>query len=148
MTVVPSNSAVKAYSQASHTVPKTQQIVMLYDGALRFMMQAREAMERGDIETRYHKLVRVGEIVIGLQASLDFEVGGDVAQVLYDFYSAVDMRILALHQQSDLEQCDSIITDLRDMRQAWASIIGQDSAAESAATADAAPAPRSGSFSA
>ena len=149
MTTLPSQSVVKAYSQASHTVPKTQQIVMLYDGALRFMMQAREAMERGDIETRYNKLVRVGDIIMGLQASLDFEAGGNVAQVLYDFYSVIDMRILALHQQSNVQECDSIIQDLRDMRMAWASIAGDASTKDSSDGAQGVEAqPLSGSLSA
>jgi len=122
------NQVHKAYSRASHTAPKTQQIVMLYDGAIRFMLQAREAMERGDVELRYRRLVRVGEIVMGLQASIDFETGGGVAPILYDFYSSIDMRILALHQNNDLEQCDSIVADLREMRNVWAAIHDQQSA--------------------
>lgn len=134
------NQVYKAYNRASHTAPKTQQIVMLYDGAIRFMLQAREAMERNDIEVRYHRLVRVGEIVMGLQASLDFETGGSIAPILYDFYSSIDMRILALHQNNDLEQCDSIVNDLREMRNVWAAINGpQGGAGEAAAQASALP---------
>lgn len=122
MNTMAANQVYKAYSRASHTVPKTQQIVMLYDGAVRFLLQAREAMEQGDIETRYHRLVRVGEIIMGLQASLDFEAGAGVAPILYDFYSSIDMRLLALHQTNDVAQCDAIVADLREMRNVWAAI--------------------------
>lgn len=131
------NQVYKAYSRASHTVPKTQQIVMLYDGAIRFMLQAREAEERGDVEVRYNRLVRVGEIVMGLQASLDFETGGGIAPILYDFYSSIDMRILTLHQGGGLEQYDSIVADLREMRNVWAMIDGQQSGVPAASDAAA-----------
>lgn len=122
MSTLATNQVYKAYRSAAHTVPKTQQIVMMYDGAIRFMLQAREAMEQGDVETRYNRLVRVGEIVMGLQSSLDFEVGGDVASILYDFYSSIDMRVMTLHHNNDIPQYESIVADLRDMRNVWATI--------------------------
>ena len=44
----PHTGLYKAYSRANHTVSKTRQVVMLYDGAIRFMQQAAEAMEKKD----------------------------------------------------------------------------------------------------
>lgn len=113
---------IKAYSKASYTTPKTQQIVMLYDGAIRFMQHAREAMEKNDIETRFNKLTTVSEILMGLQSSLDFEAGGQMASVLYDFYATVDADILSLHHEPNLAVCDHVISELREMRNVWASI--------------------------
>ena len=72
-------TAHNAYSRANHTVPKTRQVVMLYDGAIRFMKQAIEAIGAKDYETRYHKLTRVSDILVGLQACLDFNAGGEAA---------------------------------------------------------------------
>lgn len=108
-----------AYSRATHTVAKTRQVVMLYDGAIRFLQQAKAAMEEGDISARYTKLARAGEILVGLQSCLDFESGGDAAKVLYDFYAAVDMRIMALHRTNDAVACEGIVGDLKDMRDVW-----------------------------
>lgn len=108
-----------AYSRATHTVAKTRQVVMLYDGAVRFLQQAKLAMEEGDISERYNKLARAGEILVGLQSCLDFDSGGDAARVLYDFYAAVDMRIMALHRTNDAVACEAIIGDLKDMRDVW-----------------------------
>lgn len=109
----------KAYTRASHTVAKTRQVVMLYDGVIRFLQQARVGMEAGDINERFTKLVKAGDVIVGLQSCLDFESGGTTAQVLYDFYSATEMRILTLHRTSDLEECDAIIRDLKQMRDVW-----------------------------
>lgn len=109
----------QAYNRATHTVAKTRQVVMLYDGAIRFLAQARDAMEQGEIERRYKTLTRAGEILIGLQSCLDFEAGADAAQTLYDFYSALDGRIMQLHRTGDSAACAQVIEDLRAMRAVW-----------------------------
>jgi len=113
---------LKAYQQASHTVAKTRQVVMLYDGAIRFLNQAKEAMESGGIqgiETRYQKLTRVCEIISGLQSCLDFEAGQDAAKVLHSFYSSIEMRIFNLHHTPDPAACAVIIAELKEMRDVW-----------------------------
>ncbi len=112
----------KAYSRASHTVAKTRQIVMLYDGAVRFLSQAKEAMEQNAIERRYQTLTRAFEIVTGLQACLDFEAGREAAQTLYDFYGSIALRIMQLHRTGDGQACDEIIREIKEMRVIWAQI--------------------------
>jgi flagellar protein FliS len=109
----------KAYSRATHTVNKTRQVVMMYDGAIRFFQQASESMEKNDYEGRYNKLMRVSDIIIGLQACLDFEAGGSSAHILFDFYSTIDMRIFALHRSNDVAACKAIVAELKEMRDAW-----------------------------
>jgi len=109
----------KAYHKASHTVSKTRQIVMLYDGTIRFLQQAGEAMEKNEYERRYNTLSRASEIISGLQGCLDFNTGGDMAKILFDFYSNIDLRILTLHRTNDKAACDAIIADLKQMRDSW-----------------------------
>jgi flagellar protein FliS len=135
---------IKAYSKANNTAAKTRQVVMLYDGAIRFLQQAKDAMEKipGDlsaIETRYNKLTKAAEIIMGLQACLDFDTGGDAAKILYDFYAGVDMRILTLHRTNDVKHCEQLIEEIRRMRDTWDQIDRGVNA--SAASAPASPPP-------
>lgn len=130
----------KAYQRASHTVSKTRQVVMLYDGAIRFLKQAREHMVAGEIEGRYHKLVRVGDILMALQSCLDFEAGGEPAKVLYDFYALADQRILSMHQSNSVEMCDQVLRDLKAMRDVWDAIDRGEAASHAQAAAAAAAA--------
>ncbi len=109
----------QAYSKASHTVPKTKQVVMLYDAVIRNMQQARAAMEEQRIEERYHKLVKASDIIIGLQACLDFDQAEQAAQVLYEFYSSMEMRINGLHRSNDAQLCGELIEELKEMRAMW-----------------------------
>ena len=109
----------KAYHKASHTVSKTRQVVMLYDGAIRFLKQASEAIEQKEIERRYHALTRASEIVSGLQSCHDFDSAYDMAKTLFDFYTNIDLRILTLHRTANKDDCEQIIADLKKMRDVW-----------------------------
>ncbi len=92
---------------------------MLYDGAIKFVQQAREAMEKGDIETRYNSLTKACDILAGLQLSLDFDKGGEIAKLLYDYYAGLDMRLMSLHADQNMDICESCIRHLKMMREAW-----------------------------
>ena len=127
----------KAYANATQTLAKTRQIVLLYDGLIRFVQQARTAIEHKRIEERFNLLIKASEVISGLQACLDFEKGGDVAKILYSFYASIDSRIYSIHRTNSLETCDEVIAELRQMREAWAEIDQNTAAQEQAAAAPA-----------
>jgi flagellar protein FliS len=108
-----------AYATANHTVNKTRQIVMLYDGTVRFMTQAREAMERNDIQERYNTLEKASAVISALQSAIDFENGGEIAQLLDNYYYSIYMRMISLHRSNSIEVCDAIIRELKIMRDSW-----------------------------
>ena len=109
----------QAYAAATQTVAKTKQIVMLYDGIIRFMQQAKEAIIHKRIEDRYNALIKSSEVIVGLQGCLDFENGGNIAKVLYSFYSTIDGHIFSIHRTNSAETCDEVINELKKMRDVW-----------------------------
>lgn len=109
----------QAYAAAQQTTAGTRQIVMLYDGVLRALQSAKDAMQANEIEKRYQALTKASEIIFGLQGCLDFEQGGDVARLLDSFYTTMDLRIFALHRNPMVESCDLVIDDIRRMRDVW-----------------------------
>jgi flagellar protein FliS len=133
----------QAYAAATQTVAKTRQIVMLYDGAIRFMQQAKEAISEKRIQDRYNTLVKVNDIVMGMQGCLDFEKGGDIAKILYGYYASIIDRVFTIHRTDSLETCDEIIADLKRMRDVW-NEIDQSGITPEGATPPPAPAPQAG----
>ncbi len=129
-------SRYQAYQAANQTVSKTRQIVMLYDGMIRFLRQTCEAMQEQRIEERYQLLVKVSNIVVGLQGCLDFEQSHEVATSLYDYYNSVDGRIMALHRSNSVEDCQALIDDLKVMRDLWKNIDEEEKAAVSPQQSD------------
>lgn len=138
----------KAYVAATQTVARTQQIVMLYDGVIRFLQQAREAIAAHRIEERYHMLTKASSVVNGLQSCLDFENGGHIAKVLYNFYAQIDSRIFSIHRSNSIATCDEVIAQLKQMRDVWQEIDKQSPAQDaSGASESAAVSPAAGNAS-
>jgi flagellar protein FliS len=111
-----------AYRFARATTSKTRQVVMLYEAALAAMLQAKEAMERGDIEGRLKHSDKAMQIISGLQQSLDFDHGREVASLLYDFYSGLLNSIYKLQRYNRIDACERVIAKLKDMLQSWNNI--------------------------
>src|SRR5436305_14560311 len=83
-----------AYATASHasyresailTAPPERLVVMLYDGAHRFLLQAIAAMREGRIADTGERLNRAGAIIDELQCTLDLSAG-EVAERLQGIY--------------------------------------------------------------
>lgn len=97
-------------------------VVALYDGILRFLYDAIDAVERGDITARRAAVKRALAIVIHLQARLRMDVGGRPAQVLAEFYASIFALILQASVAADTRRFDRAIGCVREMRNAWRQI--------------------------
>lgn len=138
MALASSSARYQAYHQASRTLAKTRQVVMLYDGAIRFLNQAKEATQQGDAERRYFKLARVGDILTALQSGLDLSQGQEVAVQLNHFYQSLQLSVLQLHYAKHLQEYDPVIQELKTMRGVWDAVDRGMSAADIAPVRDTA----------
>ena len=129
----------QAYANAAMTVSKTRQVVMLYDGMIRFVQQAIEAIGQKDYEARFNLLAKTSAILNGLQNSLDYEQGGEIARILDGFYAALDAKISRVHHTNDVQALESALKELRNMRDAWQTIDSQMGQNEQAATEPSKP---------
>ena len=78
------NQGLKGYKEMSILSAKPEQLIlMLYDGALRFLRQAIKSLENNDIETAHHNFIRTQNILTELIASLNFDKGGEIALNLF-----------------------------------------------------------------
>lgn len=97
-------------------------VVMLYDGALKFMSQGREAIERKDIPARREALSRALDIIAELQNTLNIEAGGELAQRLDELYGFVNGRILMATAENRVEPIDEATRVLSALRESWVAI--------------------------
>jgi flagellar protein FliS len=94
-------------------------VVALYDGILRFLYAAREAVERGDAVARRTAVKRALDIIIHLQARLRMDVGGRPAQVLSEFYASIFAQILQASQSASRQKFEHAIECVKNVRDAW-----------------------------
>ncbi len=113
------NHVKLAYQTADGMARKTQQVVMLYEGMIRFTQQAHEAIEHRDPEARYNMIAKTCDIITGLHLSLNREQGGQIAMLLDEFYSSLTVRLRSVQRSKDLVMLESCIANLKTMRDAW-----------------------------
>lgn len=94
-------------------------VVALYDGIIRFLTLAVEAVERSDPEQRRAAVKRALDIVIHLQARLRMDIGGRPAQALSEFYAAIFAQVLQASQAASKPKFEHAIECVRSVRDAW-----------------------------
>ena len=111
-----------AYGQAAETLAPARQIVLLYDGAIRRIKEARHAIEARRINDRYQALAKATAIVEGLQGCLDLEHGGIIARNLDQLYTYLVLRLQRINLENDVAICDELTARLSELRDSWARI--------------------------
>lgn len=95
-------------------------VVMLYDGALACIGEARAHLARGDIPAKGIAIGRAMRILQeGLEASLDRSAGGDIARQLADLYEYIARRLLIANLRNDQASLDEAARLLAELRGAW-----------------------------
>ncbi len=100
-------------------------VVMLYDGALRFLSAGRNAIERKDVRARQEAFNRLLAIISELQNTLNIEGGGPVASSLDELYSFMTRRILDSAMHNSTEPLDEVQRVIETLRDGWQQIAVQ-----------------------
>jgi flagellar protein FliS len=104
------------------TASPAKLVVMLYDGAIRFLRQAEAAMQQGDREKQNHFLVRAERIITELAGSLDMEAGGEIAQNLMALYQYMNEQLVMANLEDDLEKVQKVCEMLQSLREVWVQV--------------------------
>jgi len=115
------------------TTDQGQLLLMLYDGALKFLAQAREKMLARDMAGKGMLISRTIDIVNELAASLNMEKGGTLAENLNNLYFLCTARLLQANAKLDVAQLDSVVDILSGLRSAYAQIVNTPEAQAAAA---------------
>ena len=128
MSAAHSHLAVNAYhsvgveSLANSGNPH-QLVVMLFNGARAAVAAARGHLQRKEIAAKGAAISKAIDIIDGgLKASLDLNVGGEMAQNLSDLYIYMGQRLLQANIKNDAKALDEVAQLLQQLGGAWESI--------------------------
>ncbi|MEP7074831.1 MAG: flagellar export chaperone FliS [Acidobacteriota bacterium] len=96
-----------------------KQIVMLYDGAIKFLNLTAADIEANDLVAKAQHSTRALDIISYLQNTLDFERGGHVAVDLDNLYRSVTVLILRASAQLNAPLMRRAAATLMPVREAW-----------------------------
>lgn len=113
-----------AYKKTSvQTASKEQILLMLYQAAIKNCKKAIEAIESNDVAKKGEFIGKFQDIVIELNNSLDFEVGGDIARELSSLYDYLLYSSTQANIKIDKEPLESALNVLKTLYDGWASAI-------------------------
>jgi flagellar protein FliS len=121
------------------TAPPERLVVMLYDGARRFLFQAATAMRDGDVPTAHARLRRAEQIVEHLLATLDMSQG-EIAEKLEAIYVFCLQLLAEGRMRQDPAPLEKVGELLGELREAWAELAAGGGAPTAASPAVAASA--------
>ena len=115
-----SNVADNPYLRdAVMTATPEQLQLMLYDGAIRFATQARDALEKKDYETSYLRLTRAQNIIVEMQNGLNYEVNRPLCERMAAIYNFLYGKLLDANIKRSVADIDDALKILRIERETW-----------------------------
>ncbi len=107
------------------TADRLQLVVMLYEGAIGFLRQAKECMTAQDSRGKGHYLGKALDIIAELNASLNFQEGRDLAANLFQLYNFMTQHLTRANFAGDAAAVEEVIGLLVQLKEAWQGICGQ-----------------------
>jgi flagellar protein FliS len=105
------------------TANKVQLVVLLYDGAIRFITEAKEKSATGDVAGKSVAISKAQRIIHELTNALDMRRGGEVAANLSQVYMRINRNLINANVNRKMEELDESLEALKNLRGAWEQIM-------------------------
>ena len=120
----------KSYHKvATQTASPGQLVLMLYDGAIRFLDRSLAGFALDDPaefnSSISNNILRAQAIINELNSSLDMEKGGDISVNLRQLYTYFDRRMTESNIRKEQEGIREVIERLTVLRDAWSTMLSR-----------------------
>ncbi len=105
------------------TASPEQLHLMLYDGAIRFARQARQALAERDFESSCESLLRAQQIVLEMESGLRPEVNASLCEQVGALYRFVYSRLIDANMKRDVKAVEEALRILEHQRETWRLLI-------------------------
>ncbi|UCF32559.1 MAG: flagellar export chaperone FliS [Phycisphaerales bacterium] len=114
-----SNEVNPYLRDAVMTATPEQLQLMLYDGAIRFSGQAKDAIISEDYETSYEKLTRAQHIILEMRNGLNYDVNQELCERMASLYLFLYNKLVDACTNRDVQAIDDALRVLRIERETW-----------------------------
>jgi flagellar protein FliS len=116
---------ISAYQESVvATQSKGRLIVLLYDGAIKFMKLAIKELEANNYEAKGQYINKAQDIINELNAVLDMNAGGEIATNLRKLYCFMNNRLSEANIKRDPKMIREVIELMEELNQSWKAIAG------------------------
>jgi flagellar protein FliS len=114
-----SNGYGKYKKTSIESASKEKILLMLYEGAIRFIKQAKEANQNKDIKARGELIGKAYDIVMELASSLDFKVSSSMATNLEQLYIYIMEELTRANITGQEKHLDNSLKILNILYDGW-----------------------------
>jgi len=114
---MPANPYEKMQEDRIFTASREELTLMLYDGALKFCNQALIAMENKEIEKANTYIMKVQNIILEFQMTLDKQY--EVSKYLNSMYDYIYRRLIDANVQKSVDILSEVKDLIKDLRNTW-----------------------------
>lgn len=107
-----------------NTQSKGRLIILLYEGAIKFMKLAVKELEAGNYLAKGQHINRAQDIINELNAVLDTDAGGEIAGNLRKLYFFMNNRLSEANIKRDPQMINQVIRIMEELSQGWKTIAG------------------------
>jgi flagellar protein FliS len=107
------------------TASPTELRLMLYEGAIKFAQQGREALGKKDYESSYNALMRAQKIVLELSTSLNHDAAPDLCDKLSALYTFIYRKLVDANMHRQTEPLEEAIGLLEYEKETWQMLMKQ-----------------------
>ena len=107
-----------------HDASPHKLIALLFDACQENLAVAKGAMNRGEIKNKAEAIKKAMDILVRLQAYLDFEKGGKIATRLDDLYTFCTNRLAMANALNDAGMIDEVYKVIAELKLGWSEIEG------------------------
>lgn len=138
-TMYATNNAISAYQRVGvetgvESADPHKLILMLFEGAQEALARSKMHINHNEIAEKGRMLSKAIMIIDhGLKASLDMNVGGDLAIKLYSLYEYMANQLLIANAQNNIEKIDEVNKLLFELYDAWKQIGNTEQASKTIA---------------
>ncbi|HOD16575.1 MAG TPA: flagellar export chaperone FliS [Spirochaetota bacterium] len=105
-------------------------IVMLYDGAIKFLNIAIDNMDPKTYDVVNNNIIKAQDIITELLLSLNMKEGGEISQNLFNLYLYFKKALLEANIKKDAEMVRSVLKLIKDLRDAWDKISANETGSD------------------
>lgn len=114
------NPYLKQYKQNQlETATPEEILILLYDGAIQYLNKAKIAIEHGDNVEFQANIVSCERIILEFMNSLDMELGGKLADTLYQLYDYLYRTLVSTTISKNIGKINEVLRHLTGLRETW-----------------------------
>ncbi|RAK04923.1 flagellar protein FliS [Halanaerobium saccharolyticum] len=98
-------------------------LLMLYQGAVKFMKLAKNNIKEGKIEESHKNIIKAQNIILELQGTLDKEQGGEIAVQLESLYDFIYRELIQANLNKNTRHLDNVIPLVEELFVTYKEII-------------------------